>query len=73
MADQDDRNHDEISRRAYERFQERGGSHGSDQDDWFEAEREVRNRQPQSSQPEPAGRSRGDREAGGRTGSSDSE
>ena len=72
MADQDDRNHDEISRRAYERFQERGGSHGSDQDDWLEAEREVRNRQSQSSQPEPAGRSRGDRETGSGTGSSGS-
>lgn len=30
-----------ISRRAYELFQRRGGSHGSDQDDWFQAEREL--------------------------------
>ena len=32
---------DLISRRAYERFQMRGGEHGRDQDDWLEAEREV--------------------------------
>ncbi len=30
-----------IARRAYERFRMRGGEHGHDQDDWFEAEREV--------------------------------
>lgn len=30
-----------IERRAYERFEERGGQHGRDQDDWFEAEREL--------------------------------
>jgi hypothetical protein len=33
---------DEIARRAYERFQERGGVHGHDQEDWYEAEREIR-------------------------------
>jgi hypothetical protein len=32
---------DLISRRAYERFQMRGGEHGRDQDDWLEAEREM--------------------------------
>jgi Protein of unknown function (DUF2934) len=32
---------DLISRRAYERFQMRGGEHGRDQDDWLEAEREL--------------------------------
>jgi hypothetical protein len=32
---------DLISRRAYERFQMRGGEHGGDQDDWLEAEREM--------------------------------
>ena len=63
MAEQHDRNYDEISRRAYRRFEERGGGHGNDQKDWFEAEREVRNREPQISQPEPAGRPRG-RESG---------
>jgi hypothetical protein len=33
---------EEIARRAYERYQQRGGTHGHDQEDWFEAEREVR-------------------------------
>jgi hypothetical protein len=33
---------EDISRRAYERFQTRGEEHGRDQEDWFEAEREVR-------------------------------
>ena len=33
---------DAISRRAYERFEERGQEHGHDQEDWFEAERDVR-------------------------------
>ena len=30
-----------IARRAYERFQMRGGETGRDQEDWFEAEREL--------------------------------
>jgi Protein of unknown function (DUF2934) len=33
---------DEIRRRAYERYQERGGNHGRHFDDWLEAERELR-------------------------------
>lgn len=32
---------DDIARRAYERYQTRGGAHGSDQQDWFEAERSI--------------------------------
>jgi hypothetical protein len=32
---------DLTARRAYERFQIRGGEHGRDQEDWFEAEREL--------------------------------
>jgi len=32
---------DEISRRAYERYEERGREHGHDLDDWLEAERDV--------------------------------
>jgi hypothetical protein len=32
---------DLITRRAYERFQTRGGEHGRDQEDWLEAEREL--------------------------------
>lgn len=31
-----------IARRAYQRFEERGGEHGHDQEDWFAAEEEVR-------------------------------
>jgi hypothetical protein len=72
MADQDERN-DEISRRAYRRFEERGGAHGSDQDDWFEAEREIGNRQPHTLQPEPAGSAPGERDTGPDSPSSASE
>jgi hypothetical protein len=32
---------DEIRRRAYELYQERGGQHGFDQEDWSRAETEV--------------------------------
>ena len=39
---EDDR--EEIAHRAHERFQARGGEHGRDQEDWFEAEREIRER-----------------------------
>ena len=31
-----------IARRAYERYEARGRQHGHDMDDWFEAERELR-------------------------------
>jgi Protein of unknown function (DUF2934) len=34
--------HDEIARRAYQLYEERGGEHGRDWDDWFQAERELR-------------------------------
>ena len=32
---------EEVSRRAYELFLERGASHGADIDDWLRAEREL--------------------------------
>jgi Protein of unknown function (DUF2934) len=35
-------NEDDIRRRAYQRYLERGGAPGSDFDDWLEAERELR-------------------------------
>jgi DUF2934 family protein len=35
---------EEIRRRAYQLYEERGGQHGSDQDDWLRAETEVRSR-----------------------------
>ena len=31
-----------IAKRAYERFMARGGRHGEDWRDWFEAERELK-------------------------------
>ena len=36
---------EEIARVAYELFQRRGGAHGGDRQDWYEAERIVRQRQ----------------------------
>ncbi len=35
---------EDIRMRAYQRYQERGGRHGSDFDDWLEAERELKGR-----------------------------
>lgn len=35
---------EEIRRRAYQLYEERGGQHGLDQDDWLRAEAEVRTR-----------------------------
>ena len=34
--------HEEIARRAYELFLARGGMHGHHEDDWAQAERELR-------------------------------
>ena len=31
----------EIERRSYELFQKRGANHGSDWEDWFQAEQEI--------------------------------
>jgi hypothetical protein len=36
--------YDEIARRAYQLYEARGGEHGQDWDDWFQAERELRQR-----------------------------
>ena len=33
---------EQIARRAYEIFLSRGGEHGRDQEDWFQAEDELR-------------------------------
>ena len=35
---------DDIRRRAYDRYLERGGGHGMDFEDWLEAERELKDR-----------------------------
>lgn len=32
---------EDVRRRAYEIYEERGGQHGLDQDDWYRAEQEV--------------------------------
>ena len=34
--------HEDIARRAYQLYEERGGEHGRDVEDWFQAERELR-------------------------------
>jgi hypothetical protein len=34
--------HEQIARRAYELFLARGGQNGSPEQDWFQAERELR-------------------------------
>lgn len=33
--------YDDVARRAYELFIERGGAHGQDWDDWLSAERQL--------------------------------
>lgn len=33
---------EQIARRAYEIYQARGGTHGSSEQDWFQAERELK-------------------------------
>lgn len=37
-------NPEDVRRRAYEIYVRRGGTHGADLDDWYEAERELRDR-----------------------------
>src|SRR5688500_7091932 len=34
--------HEEIARTAYQLYEDRGGGHGHDLQDWFQAERELR-------------------------------
>jgi hypothetical protein len=34
--------HEDIARRAYHLYEERGSEHGRDLEDWFQAERELR-------------------------------
>lgn len=42
----------EIARRAYDRFCDRGCTPGGDVDDWLEAEREVRESQKSDAMPD---------------------
>jgi hypothetical protein len=50
---------DRIRQRAYERYQERGGEHGHDTDDWLEAERELEGNADQRSSQLPRNRDQG--------------
>lgn len=57
--ERDERNeqeHNEIARRAHERFEERGREHGADQEDWYEAEREISENQRSTENEEPGNR-----------------
>jgi hypothetical protein len=72
MAEQDGRERDEISRRAYERYVERGREDGRDQEDWFEAEREARERESGGGQQSDAGNSRRGNPSGTRQAGTDS-
>ncbi len=47
--------HDEIERRAYGRFLQRGGQHGDDWADWFQAEAELRTERNQAETAAPSG------------------
>ena len=35
---------EDVARRAYELFEQRGGEQGHDSDDWFQAEQELQHR-----------------------------
>ena len=43
-----------IAKRAYEIYQNRGGSHGADLDDWLEAERQLKRGPTSVTGPAPA-------------------
>jgi hypothetical protein len=45
---------DAVARRAYEIYQNRGGDHGADLDDWLEAERQLKSGPNDVSGPVPA-------------------
>lgn len=42
---------DEVRRRAYELYEERGGQHGLHEDDWYRAEQEIRARKSNQQTP----------------------
>ena len=43
----------EVAESAFRRYEERGGTHGDDQADWYEAEREIRERGGTGARKEP--------------------
>ena len=48
--------HDKIAMRAYEKFCRRGRTHGNHQQDWLEAEQEIRNEIARGQGSSPSGR-----------------
>lgn len=46
MESQESMQHQLIERRAYELFLQRGGQSGQDLEDWFEAERQIKDISP---------------------------
>lgn len=46
MDGADSPTHDEIARRAYGLYEQRGGGHGRDWEDWLQAELELRGNRP---------------------------
>jgi hypothetical protein len=53
-----DSRHEDLERRAFELYEQRGGEHGHDWDDWLEAEREIRGAEAQSDRQNPRARRR---------------
>jgi hypothetical protein len=62
----DDSRHDDVQRRAYELYEQRGRQEGRDWDDWLQAEREIRAEEsiadPTDASKPGSGRRRRDRE-----------
>jgi Protein of unknown function (DUF2934) len=46
--------HEDVERRAYELYEQRGREDGHDWDDWLQAEREMRGAEPQRNATEAA-------------------
>jgi hypothetical protein len=53
MMEQSRLDQDQVARRAYERYEERGREDGRDQEDWFAAEQELSGRSSESSADRP--------------------
>ena len=49
---------DEVAKKAYDLYLSRGGGHGSDFDDWIEAEKQLKESQQQQPPPAPERRKR---------------
>jgi hypothetical protein len=51
MSDRNSPSHEQIQQRAYELYQERGGEHGREHEDWFAAEQEISDHTPRELPP----------------------